>query len=103
MAITAISSSGDTQTELVQYQQKLAADLAAKAAARVLAADKTNVAQAQVALQQAEQAQQQHTRQIQAQELQAEQVQEVRQSTGTGATGLTQSAGAVGGSLDVTV
>jgi hypothetical protein len=51
-AVSAVSSSSDAQDQLVKYQQKLAADLAAKAAAKVITADKANVAKAQQAAQQ---------------------------------------------------
>ncbi|MFI5934578.1 hypothetical protein [Actinoplanes sp. NPDC051494] len=58
-AISAVSSSSEAQTELVKYQQKLAADLAAKAAEKVITADKDAVARAQQsALQATQQAQQ---------------------------------------------
>src|ERR1700754_2528849 len=58
MAISAIDSSGssgETQSALVRYQQKLAADLAAKAAEKVITADKQDVAKAQLTAQRAQQ------------------------------------------------
>ena len=53
--MTAVSSasSSDAQAELVEYQQKLATDLAAKAAAKVITADKDVVTKAPQAVQQA--------------------------------------------------
>src|SRR3954451_22306306 len=53
--ISAVSTSSEAQAALVKYQQKLATDLAAKAAAKVITADKEAVAKAQQAVQQAQQ------------------------------------------------
>ena len=53
--INAVSSSGNSseaQAMLVKYQQKLATDLAAKAAEKVIDADRQAVARAQQAAQQ---------------------------------------------------
>ncbi|WP_067498610.1 hypothetical protein [Actinoplanes sp. TFC3] len=89
-AIEAISSTTSTsaQTELEKYQQKLAADLAAKAAEKVIAADKAAVTKAQQA--QAQQTQSQHSQQIQAQQVQVQ----AQQSTRAGIT-------PTAGSLDI--
>jgi len=97
MTVAAISSNTtEAKSELVKYQEKLAADLAAKAAAKVITADKNNVARVQLEVQ--------HS--IQDQQLQLQSTQQAAQSqmvTGTGATGLTPSASAISGSLDATV
>jgi hypothetical protein len=53
-AVSAVSSSSDAQAQLVKYQQKLAADVAAKAAAKVITADKEAVTKAQQAVQQSQ-------------------------------------------------
>jgi hypothetical protein len=79
-AVSAVSSSSDTQALLVKYQQKLAADLAAKASAKVITADKDAVAKAQQAADEAQQP----------------------SPTGTD-TSTARTAGAVGSSLDLTV
>jgi hypothetical protein len=48
-SISAVSSSGEAGSQLVRYQQKLAAGLAAKAADRVIDADQAAVARAEQA------------------------------------------------------
>jgi len=54
-AVSAVSSSSEARTELVKYQQKLAADLAAKAAEKVITADRDTLDKARQAAQQAQQ------------------------------------------------
>lgn len=54
-AVDSVSSASETQELLVKYQQQLASDLAAKAANKVITADKDAVARAQQAAQQAPQ------------------------------------------------
>jgi hypothetical protein len=104
MSVTAISpATNEAQSELVKYQEKLAADLADKAASKTITADKNAVAQAQIEIQQARQAQQLKQAERVAAEKAQEQVTEARMTTGTGTTGLTKTAGAVSGSLDTTV
>ncbi|GIE87502.1 hypothetical protein [Actinoplanes regularis] len=49
----ATSSANNAKTQLVQYQQQLAKDLAAKATAKVIAADRAAVTKAEQAVQQA--------------------------------------------------
>ncbi|GLW31733.1 hypothetical protein [Actinoplanes regularis] len=50
----ATSSANNAKTQLVQYQQQLAKDLAAKATAKVIAADRAAVTKAERAVQEAE-------------------------------------------------
>jgi hypothetical protein len=50
---SSVSSSSEAQAALIKYQQKLAADLAAKAAEKVVTADKDAVTKAQQTVQQA--------------------------------------------------
>lgn len=104
MAVIAISAqTNDARSELVKYQQKLAADLSAKAAAKVISADKNAVAQAQLEIQRAQQAQQaQQTEKAQWAD-KAQMVEQTRKVTGTGATGVTTSASGVGGTVDITM
>ncbi|WP_212997994.1 hypothetical protein [Winogradskya consettensis] len=54
-AVDSVSSSSEAQAALIKYQQKLAADLAAKAAEKVITADKDAVTKAQQAVQQSAQ------------------------------------------------
>jgi hypothetical protein len=104
MTVAAISpATNEAQSELVKYQEKLAADLADKAASKTITADKNAVAQAQIEIQQARQAQQLKQAERVAAEKAQEQVNEARMTTGTGTTGLTKTAGAVSGSIDTTV
>jgi len=53
-AVGSVSSTSETQETLVRYQQKLAADLAAKAGSKVITADKDALARAQQAVLQAQ-------------------------------------------------
>ncbi|GGN85538.1 hypothetical protein GCM10010112_66060 [Actinoplanes lobatus] len=53
-AISGVTSSSDARAQLVKYQQQLAKDLAAKAAAKVINADRAAVAKAEQAVQQVE-------------------------------------------------
>ena len=100
MTITAITSpANEAKSDLAKYQQKLAADLAAKAAAKVISADKNAVAQAQLEIKQAQQAQQM----LETEKTQQARVAEAKDTTGTGTSGLTKSASAVSGSLDTTM
>lgn len=56
MTISGISSStNDARTLVQEYKQKLATDLAAKAAAKVIVDDKAAVARAELAVQQSQQ------------------------------------------------
>jgi hypothetical protein len=96
-AISAVNSAGDAQSELVRYQQKLAADLAAKAAAKVIADDQDTVARAEQSVQRSQQNQQTQ----QAQQAQAQPP--LHRSTAPIGTPTTETAGAVGSTLDVTV
>jgi UDP-N-acetylglucosamine transferase subunit ALG13 len=54
-AVSAVSSTSEAQAELVKYQQKLATDLAARAAAKVITADKEAVTKARLSVQQSQQ------------------------------------------------
>jgi hypothetical protein len=54
-AVGSVSPANETQEILVKYQQKLAADLAAKAGNKVIIADKDALARAQHAVRQAQQ------------------------------------------------
>jgi CRISPR/Cas system-associated endonuclease Cas1 len=104
MAITAISpQTNDARSELVKYQQKLAADLSAKAAAKVITADKNAVAQAQLEIQRAQQAQQTEQTEKAQWADKAQMVEQTRKITGTGATGVTTSASGVSGTVDMTM
>lgn len=102
MTITAISpATNDARSELVKYQQKLATDLAAKAAAKVITADKNAVAQAQLEIRRAQEVQQaQETEKTQWAD-KAQMVEQTRKVTGTGATGVTTSASGVSGKVDM--
>ena len=104
MTITAISTSDNqARSDLAKYQQKLAADLAAKAASKVISADKNAVAQAQLQIQQQQQAQQaQQTEKAQWAD-KTQMVEQTRKITGTGATGLTKSASEVSGTVDISM
>lgn len=96
-SISGTSSVTDTYTELQRAQQKLAADLAAKAdAAKVLAEDRDAVARAQQASQQAQAAQA-------AQRAAEQQVLPVAQTPQQQSKPVTASASALGASFDVTV
>jgi CRISPR/Cas system-associated endonuclease Cas1 len=104
MTITAISPAGnDARSELVKYQQKLATDLAAKAAAKVITADKNAVAQAQLEIQRARQAQQAEQTEKAEWADKAQMVEQTRKVTGTGATGVTTSASGVNGTVDLSM
>ncbi len=103
IAITEISASTAAKSDVVRYQQKLAADLAAKAAEKVISADQNKVVAAQLALQQAQQAKQvAQTVKVQ-QTKQTEQVSTAKSTTGTGASGLTATGSAVAGTVDMTM
>jgi type IV secretory pathway VirJ component len=96
-SISGTSSVNDAYTELQKAQQRLAADLAAKAdAAKVLAEDRDAVARAQQAAQQAQAAQA-------AQRAAEQQVLPVAQTPQQQSKPITASASALGGSFDVMV
>ncbi|MEV6851183.1 hypothetical protein [Actinoplanes sp. NPDC051411] len=96
-SISGTSSVTDAYTELQKAQQRLAADLAAKAdAAKVLAADRDAVARAQQAAQQAQATQA-------AQRAADQQMLPVAQTPQQQSKPITASASALGGSFDVTV
>jgi outer membrane murein-binding lipoprotein Lpp len=100
MSVSMVSGTtgvSDAYTELQRAQQKLAADLAAKAAAaKRLSEDRDAVARAQQAAQQAEAAQA-------AQRAAEQQVLPVPQTPQQQSRPITASASALGGSFDVTV
>jgi hypothetical protein len=104
MSIAAISpATNQAETELVKYQQKLAADLADKAVAKTITADKNAVAQAQLEIERARQAQQAEQTQKAVWVDKAEVVEQTRQISPTGATGVTESASAVNGTVDISM
>jgi hypothetical protein len=109
-SISGTSSVTDAYTELQKAQQRLAADLAAKADARkVVAEDRDAVARAQQATQQATQQAQAAQAEQAAQAAQAaqraaeQQVLPVAQTPQQQSKPITASASALGGSFDVTV
>jgi hypothetical protein len=105
-SISGTSSVTDAYTELQRAQQKLAADLAAKADARkVVSEDRDAVTRAQQATQQAQAAQAEQAAQAAqaAQRAAEQQVLPVAQTPQQQSKPITASASALGGSFDVTV
>ena len=105
-SISGTSSVTDAYTELQKAQQRLAADLAAKADARkVLAEDRDAVTRAQQATQQAQTAQAEQAAQAAqaAQRAAEQQMLPVAQTPQQQSKPITASASALGGSFDVTV